>query len=160
MKKILASAIVLCFSAVTMAQVILSPDLNMEGTFQKRSDVIARGSKTLKSCKAQGGHLYNGRCVVGPSEDFVSIIHIGSEYLVRIMTKPAGKAACNFEGIATELNKVQLISQQGNCELQIHFEDQNTVDVRTNGLCNETSACGYDVSLKLDSLKRVSTKKK
>ncbi len=160
MKNLFVSMAVLCFSAVSMSQVILSPNLNMEGNFEKRSSIVVRSAKTQKSCRAQGGYLYKGRCIVATSKDSVSIISIGSEYLIRITTKPAGKQACSYEGLASELNKVQLVSQQGDCNLEVHFENQNTVAVRTNGLCNETAACGYDVSLKLDNLKRVYSAKK
>ena len=157
MKNLFVSAAVLCFSAVTMAQVVTNPTLNLEGSFGKRTTGVIHAAKDAKSCKARGGYTHKDKCLVTSTQDSVKIEKIdSSSYIVKVVMKTAKQPTMSFDLLAVKRNAVQLISNQGTCDVIVGFENQSTVSIFTEGDC---SSIGLN-NFKLNQAKRLAVAKR
>lgn len=160
MKNIFVSAVVVCFSLISMAQnYSVSVDLNKNGTFTKSSSLRIRSAKSPLACKNAGGVMTKKYgCVRTYNTASVNISNFGSdEHIVRISSGNQRGSTCEpIEGLATDLNPVQMVLKQNACELTIGFENQDTLNIMTNGMCADV-LCGAEKSF--GELKRVGAKK-
>ncbi|MBC7421166.1 MAG: hypothetical protein H7328_10595 [Bdellovibrio sp.] len=153
MKNLFVSVAVLCFSAMTMAQVVITPDLNIEGSFGKRQTGIIKAAKDAKACKKARGYTFKDKCYITRSQDTVSIEKLdSSSYLVKISQKVAHKKNVDTEVVsivAQNQNLVQLISHKDSCDIIVGFTNPTRLSVWTEGIC-----ANQNDSININDLKR------
>jgi hypothetical protein len=139
-----------------------SVNLNMEGKFSAKHEVGMMNYATKKACLRDKGAWIDGLCVI-QSADTVEIKRINEkQFAVAVQTIGTNAHLCDFEGVATAQNQVQLVtepqdstdrrSEPGKCVVQVQFEDQNTVNVTENGSCSDF--CGMNMFVDVSEAKR------
>ena len=156
MKKVFVLAALL-FSNLAGAQSI-RVSLNMEGVYQKRQPVYMHGYSNSKDCRADRGiWLKSGACMFRDGGSTVDIKTTGVQDVFNVTIGSVGTNGhlCNFEGIATKRNPVQLVMQEGQCQVVVGFTDKDSLAVWNNGQCSDY--CGASMSLDISGAKRISS---
>lgn len=163
--KVLSLTIALIMSLASMA-------VTLEGEFQKKKEIYFFNYITAADCQADGGYWTVdsedeeiGFCNFEASDN-VKIQKNAEGYFLYVDTIGTNGHSCFFEEKVTSVSENEVVSvteteaydyetgtfKPSTCSVKVSYKDENTVDVTTEGSCEEY--CGARAWLFIEDAKR------
>ncbi len=138
MKKAAALILVTIMSTSAWAQ-SLALDLNREGIFEKKSQVVLAASKKKITKSSTRVHISK------TSEN---------SYILMIQKVGTNARSCLYQAQAFPINQVQMISNIEDCEVTVGYTSPTNLAIMTNGQCSDF--CSANAKLETSDVRRVS----
>ncbi len=110
--------------------------LNPEGTFFYLKTLKSK-TQNQSQCNAIAGTYKKGICTQVEASEINIYKNFEGLLEVDIETKATNDESCGYFGPLKAINKVQYVSKQGACKVEIRFESKNTLSVVTSEQCLE-----------------------
>lgn len=149
------------FALVALSAASLAFAANViPGLYLEPSSTFLVGYESKEECEASQGDWsvpeWDGDMAlcIFRVDNIVKIEGKGSKYAVEISTIGSNGHSCSFEGTGNLMGStiVAKSSESQECEVNVAFLDADTVNVSTNGECQDF--CGARAWLQIDAAKR------